>query len=238
MPRRRFFPESLPHSAQRFWPALVAAVLLAAFFVFTRLPDVVRDETYLLYGLSSDGVRAGWVWQILTYAILHGSWMHVAVNALMLYMFLSRSLWAIGVKASFIAVAGGAVLGGIVHLLVQVFAGQQQVLVGASGGTFGLLFLVMGVSPGSRMWPIPVSARSLTKGLLAAFAIVILIDPLNGVPIFSEIGAALVRAGGAEIFVASSACHLGGAIAGLMVARWVLRPRWDLAEIKRRKAQS
>jgi len=32
-------------------------------------------------------VRQGWIWQLVTYAFLHGSLMHIALNMFALYMF-------------------------------------------------------------------------------------------------------------------------------------------------------
>ena len=79
------------------------------------------------------------LFQLVTYAFLHGSVMHLLLNMYALWLFGSRleNLW--GSRAFtvyyFVSVLGA----GLVQLLVSALSGGYYPTVGASGGVFGLL---------------------------------------------------------------------------------------------------
>lgn len=232
----RFLPARLPRGAGFLFPGVLAVAVLALHLWLTRQPVVVMEKVYREGGLTLAGVGEGNLWQIASYGLLHGSWTHAGVNAAMLYLFARRTVWGIGLGATVKTLIFGVVGGGLCFLAGEWMAHFPQVLVGVSGGTFALLFLQLGVSPDSRMWPLPVSGRALFAGILSALVLLVLIDPVLGIPGFSQIGVSLVKAGFVGLFQTSSTCHLGGALAGMAMARWTLRPRIDLETLRKKRA--
>lgn len=166
------------------------------------------------FGLSWDGLKAGRLWQPASYALLHGGWWHAGLN-LAGWLALAPRLERIGGARLVMVVGGGAVLGGAAGHLA--FA-DGRILIGASAAVFGMLLWLTGVSPGSRMWPLPVSGRSLGWGTILASAILAGWNPgiLSGV---------------------SHGCHLGGALTGWWLARWTLRPRVTREQLQRERAR-
>ena len=184
-------------------------------------------------GLSRDGLWAGKLWQVLSYAFLHGNAWHAALNALWLLLIGSRIERIAGplvmVKAALFGILGGA----IGHLLL---AAGGSLLVGFSGACVGLLLLLTTLSPDSRMSPLPVSGKNLGIGILAAELIFALIDPASGLPFASGLGRILVAHGWGGTFQMGHACHFGGGIAGWLYGRWLLRSPITLDQIRRRRA--
>ena len=78
-------------------------------------------------------------WQVVTYAFLHGSLMHLLFNMFGLYMFGSdiESVWGPRRYLTYYLVC--VVSAAIAQLTVTWFTGQIYPTVGASGGVFGLL---------------------------------------------------------------------------------------------------
>ena len=176
-------------------------------------------------------------WQLGTYAFFHGTWWHFAMNGFLLAAFGSR-VERIGGAGWVIKLwTAGVLLGGLAYLLLAPRGEAGPYLVGASGGVFALLLWLTGVSPESRMWPLPVSGRSLGLGVLLASGILAVVDPGLGIPGLAGIGRLLDQASGGALFDISHACHLGGAVAGLVAARWTLRPRITLDSLQRDRAR-
>ncbi len=175
---------------------------------------------FMALGLNREGIAAGKIWQLLSYALLHGNAWHAAVNALFVLLLGSRIERIMGsrtmVKATLVGILGGA----IGHLLL---APDGPLLVGLSGGCVGLLLLLTTLSPDSRMLPLFVSARNLGIGILIAEFIFVLIDPALGLPIASVLGKFLVSHGWGGCFQMGHACHLGGGVAGWAYGRGLLR---------------
>src|SRR5215475_881224 len=134
--------------------ALIAANV-AIFLLQNVFPGLVIPFALWPWGASQVDAQVGFApWQLLTYAFLHGSLLHLAFNMFALYMF------------------GGAierVFGGRRYLIfyaVSVFAavtGGIYPTVGASGGVFGLLLAYAIYFPNARIMllfpPIPMPAR-------------------------------------------------------------------------------
>jgi len=201
------------------WAMLVIAIhaLVAAFGGPNQTPV---GAWFMALGLNREGIIAGKLWQLLSYALLHGNAWHAAVNALFVLLLGSRIERIMGsrtmVKATLVGILGGA----IGHLLL---APNGPLLVGLSGGCVGLLLLLTTLSPDSRMLPLFVSARNLGIGILIAELIFVLIDPALGLPIASLLGKFLVSHGWGGCFQMGHACHLGGGIAGWAYGRRLLR---------------
>lgn len=178
-------------------------------------------------GLSREGFLSGKVWQILSYGFLHGGWVHAVVNALFVLVIGSRVEDMAGRPMTAKVLLAGILGGGAAHLALG-----SGLLVGLSGGCLALLLLLTTLSPQSRMFPIPVTARSLGLGILLAEGLMALVNPASGWPVFSDLGRWLVGHGMASWFDFGHACHLGGGLAGWICGRWILRPRVTLERLR------
>jgi membrane associated rhomboid family serine protease len=120
-------------------------------------------------------------WQLVTYAFLHGSTMHLAFNMFGLYMFGSELERAFGTRRFVVYWFACVVAAAITQLVVLGLAGTFVPTVGASGGVFGLLLGYAVLFPHRRVMllfpPIPMRARvfvaiyaaiELTLGLTAS----------------------------------------------------------------------
>ena len=127
------------------WPSYVAAASIPLLYLFQIQ---VQDQSALIaaFGLSSTGLRAGQWQELLTFQIVHASWVHVGGNAFFALLFamtcggaMTRLLGAgwRGVAAFF----GFYVFCGILSGLAFVAANLngEFAVIGASGAVSGLL---------------------------------------------------------------------------------------------------
>lgn len=242
------FPEAGRRRVFMPWPGRQALVPWALVLCLAAVQCVVeraggfRDPViwkwYVLLGLTGDGFfHHGRVWQPVTHAWLHGGWAHLSINGLFLGLAGSRVERMLGWRV-FACVCGCGVLGGAAgHLAFASCSENAAPLVGASGACMALLLLITTLSPESRMWPLPVSARNLGLGVLIAAAILVLVDPSHGLPALCQAGRWMSTHGMDSWFQIGHACHLGGGLAGWLFARWLLRPRWNLEKLRCERAR-
>ncbi len=186
-----------------------------------------------MLALGREGFLSGKIWQIFTYGFLHGGWLHLLGNSLIILLVGSRIEHMAGRPAVAKVLLGGMLGGGGAHLLLAPGGEGAPLLVGLSGGCIALLLLLTTLSPQSRMMPLPVSGRSLGFGILSAELLMALINPELGVPGLSSIGGMVVERGGENWFKIGHACHFGGGMAGWALGRWMLRPRITLKRLRR-----
>lgn len=191
-----------------------------------------NERWFRLFGLSREGIFAGRIWEIGSYAFLHGGWFHLGLNAVF--------LWAVGLRIQHstsgnllsLALMGGIAAGGVFHLLFQ-----PGLLVGISGGCTALLLLLCQLSPDSRMIPLGISAKNIGRGVLTAEGLLTLLHPESGVAGFSSAGKWIVAQGFSSLFQLGHACHFGGGLAGWAIGRWLLRQRISLATLRAQRAR-
>lgn len=216
-------------------PAVVVLVLVAIHGLVMLVEDA-PERMFAIYeylGLHWQTFRNGWVWQVWTYAFLHGGGLHLGVNAAGILLLGARVEHLIG-SAGFLRVCLlGILAGGVFHLLGAAGGVGAPILVGFSGAMMALLLLLTTLSPESRMWPLPLSGRSIGLGILFAEGFLALIDPGFGLPMVSRIGIWIAENGGASWFDIAHACHFGGGIAGWLYGRWLLRARVSLKSLRR-----
>jgi membrane associated rhomboid family serine protease len=184
------------------------------------------------FGLSRAEFLSGKPWQVFTYGMMHGGWLHVGLNGLLLLMIGARIEHIAGGTVMLRATLAGVLSGGLFHLLLG-----NGLLVGLSGGCLALLLLLTTLSPQSRMMPVALSAKNLGLGILLAALILALINPALNLPGFSMVGRALEALGMGSWFQIGHACHFGGGLAGWIYGRWILRPRVSLASLRRERAK-
>ena len=142
-------------------------------------------------------------WQVVTYAFLHGSFLHLGFNMFALYMFGGAIEQVFGTRRYlayyFVCVVSAA----IAQLLVAWATGGFYPTVGASGGVFGLLLAYGLYFPNNRVMllfpPIPLPARVF----VVVYAVLELV-----------MGVAGVQSGVAHF------AHLGGMVGGFIMLRF------------------
>lgn len=226
---RNLLEQTLRARAVWCW-ALVVLLLHAAVWIAGG-PEAVRFWFESL-GLNREGFLSGKVWQIASYGLLHGAWWHVGVNVLFVLLLGSKVEHIAGPAEVSRILTGGIIGGGIGHLLLG-----TGLLVGLSGGCLAMLLYLTTLSPQSRMFPLPVSGRSLGFGIVIAETLLALSNPKLCVPGFERIGSWMTGHGMGDWFLLGHACHLGGGLAGIVFARWVLRPRVSLERLRRDRAR-
>ena len=142
-------------------------------------------------------------WQLLTYAFLHGSLLHLGFNMFALYMFGGAIEQVFGSRRYLLYYAVCVVSAALAQLLVARLTGGFYPTVGASGGVFGLLLAYGIYFPNNRVMllfpPIPMSARVF----VVVYAVLELV-----------MGVAGVQSGVAHF------AHLGGMVGGFIMLRF------------------
>ncbi len=196
---------------------------------------------YLNFGLSWHGFSSGKIWQLATYGLLHGDGLHLLPNLLMLWLVGGRVIHILGQRKCVQIICLGVLGGGVMHLLTGLMMMRsgynESQLVGVSGACLALLLTLTTLSPDSRMWPLPISGRSLGLGLIFVELFCWLVQPGLGVPGFSKMGDQIVLWGGAGLFQISHGCHLGGAVVGWWIARKLLAPPPSLEKLRQMRSK-
>jgi membrane associated rhomboid family serine protease len=127
-------------------------------------------------------------WTLLTYAFLHGSFVHIAFNALTLFMF-GRAVEARLGGTRFLRLYVAAALGGAaLSLVLRPIAGDLPII-GASGAIYGVMLAFVLAWPDAPVlvFPIPVPVKA--KWLVAFLAVMSLFPALQpGVAVFAHLG--------------------------------------------------
>jgi membrane associated rhomboid family serine protease len=142
-------------------------------------------------------------WQLVTYAFLHGSMLHLLFNMFALYMFGGAIEQVFGSRRYLAYYLVCVVSAALTQLLVARMTGGFYPTVGASGGVFGLLLAYGLYFPNNRVMllfpPIPMPARVF----VALYAVLELVMGVTG----------------AQSGVAHFA-HLGGMVGGYLMLRY------------------
>ncbi len=203
-------------------PPITAALLISNILVF--LLQQAQPEWMLIHFAlwplgphetaqldAGNTVSVGFeIWQLVTYAWLHGSFAHIAFNMIALWSFGGAVEEALGRKR-FVIYYIACVLGAAAAQLATVALMKPDDFyptLGASGGVFGLLLAFAYLFPQAKIFvmvPIPIPARVAVVGY-------IVLEFLFGVS-------------GMQAGVAHFA-HLGGALIGfLLILFWRTRQR-------------
>lgn len=133
-----------------------------------------------------------WPWQFVTYMFMHGGFMHVFFNMLMLYFFGLEVEQTLGQKRFLVFYLLCGIGGGLAHWLIS-----DSPVVGASGAVFGVMVAFAMLYPDRPIYLyffFPIPAKYMV-------AIYVLMDLFGG-----------IRGGGTVAHFA----HLGGAFVGVV----------------------
>ncbi len=208
MTSRSFRPQS-PFSGSPFFHSAVGRIILAtvAMFFVQNLFPVVDRWLALTPRLV---VERLYLWQLVTYMFLHGSFWHLFFNLIVLYFVgnMVEGAWGSKRFLRYYFVCG--VGGGLMHMLFNYDAG----VIGASGAIFGLYLAAVMLFPDAYVYVYFVMPVKL-KYFVAALTVMQLAYGITG-------------RGGVAYFA-----HLGGMVAGLPFFRdeiarklgWTARPK-------------
>lgn len=166
--------------------------------------------------LSLQGLKDGHWWQLLSFQVLHGSWLHVLVNCWLIYvigpviepiMGKLRYLWFYVLCG----IAGGLLQIGLALIWPKLF---NYPMVGASAGVSGLVGAFATLFPTQRLtillfFVIPIKGTAKTFLWLTIF--------------ISVVGMVF------NLFNIAHAAHLGGVIGGIFLTRLFMRHRYHQA---------
>jgi membrane associated rhomboid family serine protease len=203
-------------------------------------PDKLT-QLQIMLGLRKDHFLAGDFWQILSHALIHGNWLHLLLNAACLVILGAKLEHIIGKRSLWLLALYSTLAGGLLFLLLTPTAppallfGEDQppTLVGSSAICFGFLVFLTTLSPESKFLPVFVSGRLIGLGIILVNLILALLNPDLPTGPLAEAGRYLSDQGFHDGFKVSHACHLGGSLAGLFYAKWLLRPRVTLAKLQK-----
>ncbi|HOC54328.1 MAG TPA: rhomboid family intramembrane serine protease [Verrucomicrobiota bacterium] len=204
-------------------PGSATVVLLVVNVVAFVLQNLVyRFSSFPVnacFALSVEGLRHGFVWQLLTYQFMHGGWLHLLLNCWAIYVFGRAIEETLGWKSFLTLYFSSGVAGGLFQamfgvLLHGVYAAP---VVGASAGAFGLVAAFATLYPERPLtlllfFVIPLSMRAkfllLFSALLAVLGILVPTDNI------------------------AHAAHLGGMIAGVVFVRHAVHWHWRLPRLR------
>ena len=135
-------------------------------------------------------------WQIVSYAFLHGGWMHIGFNMFALWMFGGPIEHLLGAKHYTFYYFFCAVTAAIAHLLVaRYFTHGFYPTIGASGAIFGLLVAFGVMYPQMKMFliflPIPMPAWVFVIGYILLELFLGVTGTQEGVAHFAHLGGAV-----------------------------------------------
>ena len=205
------------------WSATVVLLVVnvVAFLLQNILDRFSNFPTNAWFALSLDGLRHGFVWQLLSYQFMHGGLWHLLLNCWAIYVFGREVEDTLGRKSFLTLYFTSGVVGGLFQALAGLLLGRHFAVpvVGASAGAFGLVAAFAALYPERPItilvFIIPVTLKAkfllIFEVLLAVFGIVAATDNVAHV------------------------AHLGGIMVGLAMVRWGESLGWP--EFFRRRAR-
>lgn len=166
--------------------------------------------------LSGEAIRSGYVWELITYQFLHGGFLHILFNGVVLYFFGKALETTLSIRNWLLLYFGAGIAGGLVQAIgnLALPLNFPAPVVGASAGVSGLLgafCYLYGDQTISIFGVLPIRARAffiLSAALSALFI--------------------LVPAAGEGV---AHGAHLGGLFFGYAFARWLIHSDWKLPEL-------
>jgi membrane associated rhomboid family serine protease len=208
------------------WSATVVLLLVnvVAFIIQNALYRFSSIPTDKWFALSVEGLRQGFVWQLLNYQFMHGGWLHLLLNCWAIYIFGREVEEALGRNTFLTLYFTSGIIGGLFQALAGVLLGGNFAapVVGASAGAFGLVAAFATLYPERPLmlllfFIIPLSMRA--KFLLLFSAIITLfglVFPMDNI---------------------AHAAHLGGMITGLVFVRSAIHWHWQWPRLRRARPQ-
>ena len=198
-----------PEYGRRLSLTVALIIVNAMVFLFELLVSGHSHSLFIedhYFALSVEGLKNGFVWQLLTFQFMHAGLWHLVFNCWAIYVFGRAIEETLGWKKFLILYLSSGVVGGICQVLVALlwpdfFGGP---VVGASAGAFGLVAAFAVLFPERELMlllffilPIRLSAKMLLM-LSAVLALAGIVFPGDHI---------------------ANAAHLGGMLAGVVFIR-------------------
>jgi membrane associated rhomboid family serine protease len=187
---------------------IVCAIVFIVECVTCGYPPLFLPDNY--FALSVEGLKRGYVWQLLTYQFMHAGLLHIFFNSWVIYVFGREIEETLGPQKFLALFLTSGVMGGIFQALAgwiwpRYFGGA---VVGASAGAFGLVAAFAILYPERELALVfpPVILRA--KTLLIFSAVLVLFGiafPIGNI---------------------ANAAHLGGMLTGIVFVRQFVQGRW------------
>jgi membrane associated rhomboid family serine protease len=183
---------------------------------------MLRGHVFQHLGLSLNGIKHGYVWQLLTFQFMHAGVWHLVFNLFSLFFFGKALEETLGTRRFLQAYFGAGVAGGALQVLCTWLiypAWYAKVdTVGASAGIMGVIALYAMINPYQviTIWGIfPIRAMwfLVAAGLISFYFTII------------PVGAA------------AHAAHLGGILFGIAYAKWFMHSDWSFPKLRLRFRQ-
>lgn len=211
--------------------ALNVAVFAFQYYLLPRMaPSWVDYRFTETFALSLDGLRAGHLWQLVTYQFLHGSPLHIFANSWAIFIFGRVVEARMGAWRMLVIYLLSGIAGGLVQMLGSgLWPGLfgDEPIIGASASAYGLVAAFVTLFPSQRLLmllffilPISMRARTLLK-LSVWFSLLGILYPIfvprvhKYLPFPARIDSMFLGIG--------HAAHLGGMGAGLLLTLWLRR---------------
>ncbi|MBI3880193.1 MAG: rhomboid family intramembrane serine protease [Verrucomicrobia bacterium] len=188
---------------------MLIVALIAAFVVQSLVLFYGRFDSYDFFGLTVSGLRAGRIWQLLTFQFMHSApwpW-HVLLNCLGLFFFGRAVEETLGSRRFLILYFTSGVVGGVVQVLATVILPNHPdaAVVGASAGVCGMLAIFCSLHPMQEVttwiyfFPVNIRARYMLWffGGLSLFGTLVPFDHI------------------------AHGAHLGGILLGVAYVKWI-----------------
>ncbi len=184
------------------WVKRIIIACVAIYFlqvVLRATAPTLEDYLVALGALRPNEVIHGWIWQLVTYSLLHASVMHVLLNMLMLWMFGAQEEMDWGPR-KFIEYYLFCIVGAALTTMAVAYSpipgvSPMTTTIGASGGVYGIL-AAFGMLYGDReifMFPLPFMMKAKYMVLIMIFLVVIATfqPSQGGVANFAHLGGLL-----------------------------------------------
>lgn len=213
---RSYMREDPLRSAGRPWALKTLLITIFAVFVLQNIFRHWLGSAFLEthFALNLELLSKGWIHSLLTYGFLHSTdgalpW-HILFNCLMLYWFGREVESRFGSERLFELFLLSVFTGGIIWTSLHFLTGQAYILVGASSGLFGILYLFCRMRWLMTMeflfLPVRFTGQQLFYVLLGFQAFFLLFGELPG------------NAGSTTAYSA----HLGGILGAFLYERYLL----------------
>jgi rhomboid family protein len=187
-----------------------AAVFIAELLAFNNPGGYDFIDRY--FALSLNGLKHGYIWQLVTFQFLHAGWLHLIFNLIAIFFFGRPVEMALGRKHFLTLYLSSGVLGGLCQMGAAWawplrFGGA---VLGASAGAYGLVAAFAVMNWWERftllIYFFPVTMRGRTL-------------------LWCSIGLAVIGFFTPHSHIANVA-HLGGILTGALYIRQIIQGRW------------
>jgi len=191
---------------------LINAIVFLIECVTCGYPPLFSTGNY--FALSVEGLRHGFVWQLLTYQFMHAGLLHIFLNCWAIYVFGRAIEETLGPKKFLTLFLSSGVIGGLLQSVAgwicpHYFGGA---VVGASAGAFGLVAAYAILFPERQLtlllfFVLPLTLRAKTLLVLSAIvALLGIVFPIGNI---------------------ANVAHLGGMLTGIVFVRQLIQGRWN-----------